>query len=222
MSTLRVDNITNAAGSAGPTFNGNSIIAGSLQVNGTLLDSGGQDILANIGNADRLENGSTQIILSANDLSPDSNNTRDLGKSGTRYRDLYIGRKAYLNLTTSEIHESTGSYGIGGNGNLRIYDPGNPPQGSYLVYASFQSRGGAPNGDPDPCSVRLAVGGSEVCRAKLYIQDSSQTNYEDYGAFTAAYYVDGSTSVYVDLFTDDTDPGGADVNYQVNVFRLGG
>lgn len=221
MSTLRVDTITNAAGSAGPTFSGNSIITGSLQVNGTLLDSGGQDILANLGNADRLENGSTQIILSANDLSPDSNNTRDLGKSGTRFRNGYFGSQVYAGFPVDERRDVRGTASIGGSSNQKIYDE-TPPAGTYLVSSSLQFRGSSPNGDPDQCIVRLVVNGSEVCRSSIMDQDSGQLSHESYGQFAALFYVNGSQNAYVDIWTTDPgDPGGGDVNYQCNVFKIG-
>jgi hypothetical protein len=113
MSTLRVDSITNAAGTAGPTFSGNSIISGSLRVNGTLLDSNGDDILSSL-SSDRVESsGGSQGIMTDSAFSPDSNNARDLGTSSTRWRNVYTNDLQLSNEGSSNDVDGTwGSWTI--------------------------------------------------------------------------------------------------------------
>lgn len=131
-----------------------------------------------------------------------------------------------LNLFCSETQEAEGSYNISGSGNLKIIDRtggSRLSRGSYLINASIQYRGTATGGDQDPCRVRLVVNGSELTNAEMFTQDSNYISYEDYASFTYAFHVNGSQDMYVDIFTTDpSDPGGADVNYEARLVRLGG
>lgn len=131
-----------------------------------------------------------------------------------------------LNLFCSEITDTSGSYNISGTGNLKIIDKTSGSRlsrGSYLVQASIQYRGSATGGDQDECVVRLSVNGNEVTRSNMFIQDSNYIQYEDYATFTYAFHVNGSQDMYVDIFTTNPeDPGGADVNYEARLVRLGG
>ncbi len=113
MSTLRVDTITNAAGTAGATFSGNSVIQGSLRVNGTLLDSSGSDILANLSSDRVTSSGGAEGIMSDSAFYPDSNNARDLGTSGTRWRNVYTNDLQLSNEGHSnEVDGTWGSWTI--------------------------------------------------------------------------------------------------------------
>lgn len=113
MSTLRVDTITNAAGTAGATFSGNSVISGSLRVNGTLLDSNGDDILSNLSSDRVTSSGGASGIMSDSAFYPDSNNARDLGTSGTRWRNVYTNDLQLSNEGHSnEVDGTWGSWTI--------------------------------------------------------------------------------------------------------------
>ena len=112
MSQVKVDTITNRAGTAGPTLSGATTVSGNLQVTGSYLDSGGTDVFANL-QSDRLVNGSVQAILSSSALYPNNNNSYDLGTSGNRWRDVYTND---LNLSNegsqNDIDGTWGSYKI--------------------------------------------------------------------------------------------------------------
>lgn len=113
MSTLRVDTITNAAGTAGATFSGNSVVQGSLRVNGTLLDSNGDDILSNLSSDRVTSSGGAEGIMSDSAFYPDSNNARDLGTSGTRWRNVYTNDLQLSNEGHSnEVDGTWGSWTI--------------------------------------------------------------------------------------------------------------
>ena len=112
MSTLKVDTITNRLGTAGPSFTGNTNITGNLQITGEYRDSNGNDILDGIA-SDRLTNGSTEAILSTSALYPDSNNSRDLGTSSTRWRNVYTNDLNLSNEGSQNIIDGTwGSWTI--------------------------------------------------------------------------------------------------------------
>ena len=112
MSQVKVDTITNRAGTAGPTLSGATTVSGNLQVTGNYLDSGGTDVFANI-QSERLQNCSVQAILSTTALYPNNNNSYDLGTNSNRWRDVYTND---LNLSnegsSNSIDGSWGSYTI--------------------------------------------------------------------------------------------------------------
>lgn len=113
MSTLRVDTITNAAGTGGATFSGNSVVQGSLRVNGSLLDSNGADILSNLSSDRVTSSGGASGIMSDSAFYPDSNNTRDLGTSSTRWRNVYTNDLQLSNEGHSnEVDGTWGSWTI--------------------------------------------------------------------------------------------------------------
>ena len=113
MSTLRVDTITNAAVTAGANFSGNSVVSGNLQITGSLLDSGGSNILDNL-QSDRVQSsGGSQGIMSNSAFYPDSNNARDLGTSSTRWRNVYTNDLNLSNEGSQNIIDGTwGSWTI--------------------------------------------------------------------------------------------------------------
>lgn len=124
-----VDTVSAQTISGEKTFTASPIIQNANNSSITLKFSAGND-----GNAYLILSGVARYKFGSNVISPQVNNSYDLGGSGTLWKDIYLGGKIYFG--TGDIHYTSNNFYLNLNGNDK-----------YLFSSSsFQPNGSSNNG----------------------------------------------------------------------------
>lgn len=96
----------------GRSFDGTQNVSGNLDGVGNITGGSSIDIISTNNGDIRLKRNNTttsSVVLIANSFKPfeDANNQIDLGNSTSKWRDLHIGRTAYINQITSSFASGT-------------------------------------------------------------------------------------------------------------------
>jgi|13_taG_2_1085334.scaffolds.fasta_scaffold05508_4 hypothetical protein len=134
-----------------------------------------------------------------------------------------------LNLKMSEISDLFGAASVGSS-TTNTHTSQTPAKGGYMVHAFIRYKGTAPGGDPDRVVIEARKNGTAFASANILENDSnlsgasgSSTGLDDFGSFTAAVELNGSDTLSVVSYTTDPgDPGGADYDYRILIYRIGG
>jgi hypothetical protein len=133
-----------------------------------------------------------------------------------------------LALKCTDVSEASGATSIGGS-TVTTLTNATRNRGSYLVHAWIRYKGTAPATDPDPVNIRLKKGSATISTSKILKGDSgiagtdgNTTGLDDFASFTSMIHVNGSTSMTIDVYGDDPDAGGADVDWNYFITQIGG
>ena len=133
-----------------------------------------------------------------------------------------------LALKCTDVSEASGATSIGGS-TVTTLTNATRSRGSYLVHAWIRYKGTAPGTDPDPVNIRLKKGSATISTSKILKSDSqiagtdgNSTGLDDFASFTSMIHVNGSTSMTIDVYGDDPDAGGADVDWNYFITQVGG
>ena len=121
-----------------------------------------------------------------------------------------------------EVADSSGTSSIGGTG-VPVFITVTPSRGTYLCNGTIQYRGTAVGGDQDQTVIEWRKNGTAVATADIFVQDSAQLSYENANSVTCLISCNGSDTItLVGYTTDPGDPGGADINWDGRIYRIGG
>jgi|11_taG_2_1085331.scaffolds.fasta_scaffold00808_9 hypothetical protein len=178
------------------------------------------------------DDGGPGWIFRVSDTADDGDFHIDRQFNGSFYSSLRIDRETgvmFGSLYCSEYSENEGSVSIGSSTVNTIFN-NTPPAGTYIINAYLRYKGTAPSGDPDQCRINVRKNSTNQASADILRNDSnisgasgSSTGLDDYGNVVCAIHVNGTDTINVQTYTTDPgDPGGADCDWGVQVYRIGG